>query len=45
MPIPVQRLLWATAGRVAKAFGHRTVEEKYLRDGFWTKYVEQPNIR
>jgi mannose-6-phosphate isomerase-like protein (cupin superfamily) len=44
LPISVQRLLWATVGRVAKALGHRAVEEKYLRDEFWIEHVEQPEL-
>ncbi|MFC4451002.1 cupin domain-containing protein [Halorussus aquaticus] len=43
-PPAVQRLLWATLGRVAKALGHRPVEERHLRDEFWTETVEQPNL-
>ncbi|NHN60156.1 MULTISPECIES: cupin domain-containing protein [Halorussus] len=44
LPVVVQRLLWATLGRVAKALGYRPVEERFLRDEFWTETVEQPEI-
>jgi quercetin dioxygenase-like cupin family protein len=43
-PFAVQRLLWATVGRAAKALGYRPVEERYLRDGYWTATVEQPDV-
>jgi mannose-6-phosphate isomerase-like protein (cupin superfamily) len=41
-PAPVQRLLWATIGRLARALGHSGVEEHYLDDAFWERHVEQP---
>jgi hypothetical protein len=44
LPVAVQRLLWATVGRIAKALGRRAVEEKYLRDEFWIGHVEQPEL-
>jgi quercetin dioxygenase-like cupin family protein len=44
MPIPIQRFLWATVGRVAKAFDHRAIDRKYLRDEFWENTVEQPEL-
>ncbi|WP_121820264.1 cupin domain-containing protein [Halostella salina] len=44
LPTAVQRLLWATVGRVAKARGHAAVDERYLRDEFWRANVEQPDL-
>lgn len=41
-PVVVQRLLWATVGRLARAVGHEGVEERYLDDEFWERRVEQP---
>lgn len=43
-PFAVQRLLWATVGRVAKAFGRQAIDETYLEDQFWEENVEQPDI-
>jgi len=43
-PRPVQRLLWATVGRIARVAGYRAVDERYLRDGFWERTVEQPEL-
>ncbi|WP_135536259.1 cupin domain-containing protein [Halostella pelagica] len=43
-PFAVQRVLWATVGRVAKAFGHCAVDKRYLRDEFWEATVEQPDL-
>jgi hypothetical protein len=43
-PLAVQRVLWATVGRVAKARGHRAIDEKYLTDEFWEATVEQPEL-
>lgn len=40
-PQLVQRALWATVGRVARARGHRAVDPRYLRDEFWERTVEQ----
>lgn len=44
VPFPVQRLLWATVGRAAKALGYRAVHQRYLRDEFWERTVEQPDL-
>jgi quercetin dioxygenase-like cupin family protein len=44
LPTVLQRLLWATVGRVARAAGHAAVEERYLRDEFWRRHVEQPTL-
>jgi quercetin dioxygenase-like cupin family protein len=43
-PLSVQRVLWATVGRVARAVGYRGVDERYLEDGFWERRVEQPDL-
>jgi mannose-6-phosphate isomerase-like protein (cupin superfamily) len=43
-PRPVQRALWATVGRVARALGYRAVEERFLRDEYWERTVEQPDL-
>lgn len=44
IPFTVQRVLWATVGRAAKALGYRAVHEKYLSDEFWERTVEQPGL-
>jgi quercetin dioxygenase-like cupin family protein len=44
VPFVVQRLLWASVGRVAKAMGRSAVDEKYLQDEFWEETVEQPSL-
>ncbi|WP_254832910.1 cupin domain-containing protein [Haloglomus salinum] len=41
-PVALQRLLWATAGRVARALGYTGIDESYLDDAFWRRHVEQP---
>lgn len=43
-PFVVQRILWATVGRVAKAFGRRATDERYLDGEFWERTVEQPEL-
>lgn len=43
-PFAVQRLMWATVGRVAKAFGRQAIDETYLENRFWEENVEQPEI-
>jgi mannose-6-phosphate isomerase-like protein (cupin superfamily) len=43
-PRPVQRLLWATVGRIARVAGYRAVDERCLRDGVWERTVEQPEL-
>jgi mannose-6-phosphate isomerase-like protein (cupin superfamily) len=43
-PFVLQRLLWASVGRIAKATGRRAVDETYLQDDFWESTVEQPEI-
>jgi len=43
-PLPVQRFLWATVGRVARAAGYRGVDDRYLADTFWERRVEQPDL-
>jgi quercetin dioxygenase-like cupin family protein len=44
VPLAVQRALWATVGRAAKALGYRAVHDEYLRDEFWEETVEQPDL-
>lgn len=43
-PVPVQRVLWATVGRLARAAGYRGIDERFLRDAFWERHVEQPRL-
>jgi quercetin dioxygenase-like cupin family protein len=43
-PAPVQRLLWATVGRAARAAGYRGIDGRYLEDEFWERRVEQPEV-
>ncbi|SEV97015.1 cupin domain-containing protein [Halobacterium jilantaiense] len=43
-PHVVQRVLWATVGRVAKLLGHRAVREEYVSDAYWRETVEQPTF-
>jgi glyoxylate utilization-related uncharacterized protein len=40
--LPVQRLLWATVGRVARLSGATGIDDAYLDESFWTRHVEQP---
>lgn len=44
IPFTVQRFLWATLGRVAKAWGREAVDMTYLDDEFWKETVEQPDL-
>jgi mannose-6-phosphate isomerase-like protein (cupin superfamily) len=41
-PLPVQRLLWATVGRVARLAGATGIDDAYLDASFWNRHVEQP---
>jgi len=43
-PPLVQRALWATVGRLARARGYEPVEERFLDDAFWERTVEQPAL-
>jgi mannose-6-phosphate isomerase-like protein (cupin superfamily) len=43
-PLALQRLLWHTVGRAARALGHTGIDESYLRETFWTRHVEQPTF-
>lgn len=43
-PRAVQRVLWATVGRLARAAGYRAVDDRYLEDEFWARRVEQPSL-
>jgi hypothetical protein len=44
VPFPVQRLLWATVGRLLRALGYSGVDDRFLRDEFWERHVEQPRL-
>jgi mannose-6-phosphate isomerase-like protein (cupin superfamily) len=44
LPFFIQRILWASVGRIAKAAGRSAVNEKYLQDEFWEETVEQPSF-
>ena len=43
-PYAVQRLLWATGGRIAKVLGRRPIEQRYLENEYWERTVEQPDL-
>jgi mannose-6-phosphate isomerase-like protein (cupin superfamily) len=43
-PKPVQRVLWATVGRVARSMGHRATDERFLQAEYWEQTVEQPEL-
>jgi mannose-6-phosphate isomerase-like protein (cupin superfamily) len=43
-PRAVQRVLWATVGRLAKAMGYRAVHDRFLTDAYWKRTVEQPSL-
>jgi mannose-6-phosphate isomerase-like protein (cupin superfamily) len=43
-PMALQRLLWATVGRLARATGRQAVDDAYLEDAFWERHVEQPDL-
>lgn len=43
-PVTLQRLLWGTVGRLARALGLEGVDESYLEDQFWKRNVEQPEL-
>jgi len=40
-PAALQRVLWATVGRAARALGGG-IDDRYLDDAFWERRVEQP---
>ena len=42
LPLPLQRLLWATVGRVARLSGATGIDDTYLDASFWERHVEQP---
>jgi len=42
VPLPIQRLLWATVGRVARLAGTTGIDDAYLDASFWNRHVEQP---
>ncbi|WP_284009382.1 cupin domain-containing protein [Haloarcula pelagica] len=42
VPVSVQRLLWATVGRLARLSGTTGIDEAYLDASFWNRHVEQP---
>jgi len=41
-PVPIQRVLWATLGRLARSLGYAGLDEDTLDDEFWERRVEQP---
>ncbi|QLH75902.1 cupin domain-containing protein [Halosimplex rubrum] len=41
-PVAIQRALWGTVGRAARALG-RGIDDRYLDDAFWERRVEQPS--
>lgn len=41
-PLPVQRFLWATVGRVARLAGVHGIDDSSLDASFWEQHVEQP---
>lgn len=43
-PKPVQRVMWATIGRAAKAMGYRAIDERFLTAEYWEQTVEQPDL-
>lgn len=43
-PFAVQRLMWATLGRIARLTGREAIDEKYLQNEFWERHVEQPDL-
>jgi mannose-6-phosphate isomerase-like protein (cupin superfamily) len=44
VPTAIQRALWATLGRAARAVGQDGIEERYLANDFWRRHVEQPAL-
>lgn len=42
VPLPLQWLLWATVGRIARLSGTTGIDDAYLDTSFWERYVEQP---
>jgi hypothetical protein len=43
-PLPVQQVLWATVGRMARHLGYSGIDESYLCDEYWRHHVEQPDL-
>jgi mannose-6-phosphate isomerase-like protein (cupin superfamily) len=43
-PQIVQRVLWASIGRIARLAGRKAMDKRYLEDQFWESNVEQPDI-
>jgi len=43
-PLLLQRLLWSTVGRVARALGYSGLEERFTTREFWEATVEQPEL-
>lgn len=41
-PPVVQKILWTIIGAIARRFGRRAFDERYLEDDFWERTVEQP---
>ncbi|WP_136718353.1 cupin domain-containing protein [Halorientalis salina] len=44
VPQSVQRVLWATAGRIARLSGATGITDGYLDASFWNRHVEQPEL-
>lgn len=44
VPVAVQRVLWATVGRLARTLGYGGVDDRYLDDAFRERRVEQPDL-
>jgi quercetin dioxygenase-like cupin family protein len=42
-PRIVQKILWTTIGAIARRFGRRAFDDRYLEDDFWERTVEQPD--
>lgn len=43
-PQIVQRFMWATVGRLAKAMGRQAIDRAYLENEYWERTVEQPDL-
>lgn len=44
VPMPAQRVLWATVVPVARRLGYTAVDDRYLDPAFWERHVEQPDL-
>lgn len=43
-PHVIQKVLWASVGRLARVAGRKAMDDRYLRDRFWEATVEQPTL-